>query len=194
MHRLLAILVFAATTSALPQMSMAQHSQQTQQGSVPMQQRVQQDLEQEGFTDVRIMVSSFLVRARDRHGNPVMMVINPDSVTAVTAIPGSAQRSGQGSGQGSSQRADQGSTDRLGLSRTQRNEIYQDLTNQPKESEPGFSPRVGEQVPSDLQLKPLPHSVTGQVPEVGSYQYAMLGRQVLIVDPDSKRIVDIVTE
>jgi hypothetical protein len=79
-------------------------------------------------------------------------------------------------------------------SRTQRNEIYQDLTNQPKESAPGFSPRVGEQVPSDLQLKPLPHSVTRQVREVGSYQYAMLGRQVLIVDPDSKKIVDIVTE
>lgn len=111
MHRLLAILVFTATTSALPQMSMAQNSEQTQ-ASMPMQQRVKQDLEQEGFTDVRIMVSSFLVRARDKHGNPVMMVINPDSVTAVTAIPGSAQRFDQGS----SKKTVQGSADRLGLS------------------------------------------------------------------------------
>ncbi len=30
------------------------------------------------------MPSSFLVRARDSQGNPVMMVINPDSLTEVT--------------------------------------------------------------------------------------------------------------
>jgi hypothetical protein len=30
------------------------------------------------------MPSSFMVRAKDAQGNPVMMVINPDSVTAIT--------------------------------------------------------------------------------------------------------------
>jgi hypothetical protein len=30
------------------------------------------------------MPSSFLVRAKDSQGNPVMMVINPDSLTEVT--------------------------------------------------------------------------------------------------------------
>ncbi len=30
------------------------------------------------------MPSSFLVRAKDSEGNPVMMVINPDSLTEVT--------------------------------------------------------------------------------------------------------------
>jgi hypothetical protein len=39
------------------------------------------------------MPSSFLVRAKDRAGNPVIMVINPDSVTSLTEIPvGSSQR------------------------------------------------------------------------------------------------------
>ncbi len=44
------------------------------------------------------MPSSFLVRAKDKSGNPVMMVINPDSVTAVTEIeqPGNST-TGQGS-------------------------------------------------------------------------------------------------
>ena len=37
-----------------------------------------------GFTDIRIMPSSFLVRAKDLAGNPVMMVVNPNSVTAIT--------------------------------------------------------------------------------------------------------------
>ena len=42
------------------------------------QQQVQNNLQQAGFTDIQIMPSSFLVRAKDRAGNPVMMVINPD--------------------------------------------------------------------------------------------------------------------
>jgi hypothetical protein len=52
-----------------------------------IQQQVQSNLQQAGFTDIQIMPSSFLVRAKDRAGNPVIMVINPDSVTAVTEIP-----------------------------------------------------------------------------------------------------------
>jgi len=47
-------------------------------------QHLRSDLTKAGFTDVKIMPSSFLVRAKDSQGNPVMMVINPDSVTALT--------------------------------------------------------------------------------------------------------------
>ena len=41
-------------------------------------QRLRDDLAKAGFTDITIMPSSFLVRAKDSQGNPVMMVINPD--------------------------------------------------------------------------------------------------------------------
>src|SRR5271169_5177825 len=44
------------------------------------------DLTKAGFTDIHVMPESFLVRAKDSKGNPVMMVINPDSVTTVTEI------------------------------------------------------------------------------------------------------------
>lgn len=47
-------------------------------------QKMRDDLSKAGFTDIRIMPSSFLVRAKDLSGNPVMMVINPDSVTEIT--------------------------------------------------------------------------------------------------------------
>jgi hypothetical protein len=49
-----------------------------------LQQQVQNNLKSAGFTDIKIMPESFLVRAKDKSGNPVMMVINPDSITAVT--------------------------------------------------------------------------------------------------------------
>jgi hypothetical protein len=57
---------------------------QDQNGSI--RQQVQSSLEQAGYTNIKIMPESFLVRANDKNGNPVMMVINPDSVTAITEI------------------------------------------------------------------------------------------------------------
>ena len=67
--------------------------------------KLRDDLTKAGFTDIKIMASSFLVRAKDSQGNPVMMVINPDSMAEVTehtthhdaplagAIQGRAQQS-----------------------------------------------------------------------------------------------------
>lgn len=51
-----------------------------------MQTNVKSDLEKAGFTDVKVMPSSFLVRAKDKQGRTVMMVINPDSVTEITNV------------------------------------------------------------------------------------------------------------
>jgi hypothetical protein len=58
--------------------------------------RVQRNLQQAGFTDIKIMPESFLVRAKDRDGNTVMMVINPDSVTAVTEFHHESATTGSG--------------------------------------------------------------------------------------------------
>jgi hypothetical protein len=46
-------------------------------------QQVRQNLQDAGFSDIKLMPSSFMVRAKDKSGNAVMMVINPDSITAV---------------------------------------------------------------------------------------------------------------
>jgi hypothetical protein len=59
-------------------------AQNTGSGLQSIQQQLRQNLQRAGFTDIQVMPSSFLVRAKDPGGNPVMMVINPDSVTAVT--------------------------------------------------------------------------------------------------------------
>jgi hypothetical protein len=52
--------------------------------SQSIRQQVENNLKQSGFTDIKVMPESFLVRAKDKSGNPVMMVINPDSMMAVT--------------------------------------------------------------------------------------------------------------
>lgn len=43
-------------------------------------------LQQSGFSDIRVMPSSFMIRARDKDGNPVVMSVSPDSVTEVSEL------------------------------------------------------------------------------------------------------------
>lgn len=57
-------------------------------------------LRKAGFTDLRIMPNSILVRAKDKAGNPVAMVLNPGSMTElVTLDPHSGSAAG-GNGAG----------------------------------------------------------------------------------------------
>jgi hypothetical protein len=73
----------AQTTTPAPGSATDQNAQPAKT-QTHMTQRLRDDLSKAGFTDIKIMPSSFLVRAKDSQGNPVMMVINPDSVTEVT--------------------------------------------------------------------------------------------------------------
>ena len=62
----------------------AQNAAPNPQGPAHIGQKLRDDLAKAGFTNITIMPSSFLVRAKDSQGNPVMMIINPDSLTEVT--------------------------------------------------------------------------------------------------------------
>jgi hypothetical protein len=83
----------------------------------------------------------------------------------------------------------------LDLSTAQRAEIWKQLGNQQAtNAPPGFQPKVGATVPASMQLRSLPNSVSSEVPQVQSYNYAMVHSQLLIVDPATNRIVSIITE
>jgi hypothetical protein len=43
-------------------------------------------LQSAGFSDIRMMPSSFMIRAKDQDGNPVVMSVSPDSVTEVSEL------------------------------------------------------------------------------------------------------------
>jgi hypothetical protein len=79
-------------------------------GLQSIQQKVRHNLQQAGFTDIQIMPSSFLVRAKDSDGNPVMMVINPDSVTAVTEVGGASGTASSPNESSTTQTPNEGST------------------------------------------------------------------------------------
>jgi hypothetical protein len=85
--------------------------------------------------------------------------------------------------------------DHLNLTSAQQKEIWQGVSQQAsKETAPAsFKPVLGAATPSSLKLQPVPTKVANEVPAVKSYDFAMLQNQVLIVDPSSRKIVDIVT-
>jgi hypothetical protein len=82
-----------------------------------LRQQLHEQLAKAGFTSIKIMPSSFYVQAKNKNGDPVAMVIGPDTFTAVTEIgaqnSASAQptpQKGQGSAQGSTQQPQQNTT------------------------------------------------------------------------------------
>lgn len=75
----------AATTPMKDQTPTSANADQTGK-QTNVRQRLANDLTKAGFTGIKIMPESFLIRAKDSSGNPVMMVVNPDSITAVSEV------------------------------------------------------------------------------------------------------------
>lgn len=73
-------------------------------GGTSVRQHIQSDLEKLGYKNVRVMPTSFLAQATDPQNRPVLMMINPDSVTVITdmgaPIQSGSGQSGSSGGQG----------------------------------------------------------------------------------------------
>jgi hypothetical protein len=51
-----------------------------------IRQRLTNNLQQSGFTNIKVVADSFLVKATDKSGNPATMFIGPNSETEVTTV------------------------------------------------------------------------------------------------------------
>jgi hypothetical protein len=60
---------------------------------------------------------------------------------------------------------------------------------------PGFKPTIGAAVPSQkkLALHPLPRPLVYRIPVLAQYYYGKLPDTVLIVDPMTKKVVDMIS-
>ncbi len=100
-----AIIVLAVCPATFAQSQNPTSSSQaaSQQSSNPNQnpaaaQQIQQDLKKVGFTDVKVVAESFVVQAKTKDGNPVVMTIGPHGMSVFEAMNGT---SGSGSTTGS---------------------------------------------------------------------------------------------
>jgi hypothetical protein len=81
----------AVTTPAPAEAAQAQPTAST--AATPnanMRQQIRANLQQAGFTDVTMTPESFLVQAKDKSGNPVIMMIKPSSITGVVDLGAAA--------------------------------------------------------------------------------------------------------
>jgi len=91
----------------------------------------------------------------------------------------------------------------LHLSDDQRAKVRQALSGvnsevefQQKSTKPaqGFAPAVGQKIPKGLHPHALPTPLTKEVPALKRYTYLKFKQQVLIINPMSRKIVDVFPE
>ena len=85
----------------------------------------------------------------------------------------------------------------LKLSPEQRHTIYQALAGPQAKNNPeptGFRAAPGARVPEAIKLEPMPKVAADLVPKLADYQYAVVARQVIIVDPRSNTVIEAISQ
>lgn len=84
----LATTAYAANTSSnsAPNPNTMSKGQQTANNQQNLPQEIRTKLKDDGFSDVKVVPGSFIVSAKDKRGEPVTMVISPNSTMMVTQI------------------------------------------------------------------------------------------------------------
>ena len=81
------------------------------------------------------------------------------------------------------------------LTPTQQRTVSQGLAGSPSQSAPtGAQPQVGDKMPDSMTARQLPSNVTDQVPEVKKLLFVKLPDRVILIDPDSKLVTEIVMD
>jgi len=81
----------------------------------------------------------------------------------------------------------------LSLTSAQRSEIWRGLGKQAMETSEPAGLSVGEVLPDTMNLLSFAHGLRKKIPAIRLYLYTLLHRQVLIVDPTTRKIVSIVS-
>jgi hypothetical protein len=85
-------------------------------------------------------------------------------------------------------------TDTVILSAAQRRAVWNDLSKQAtNQNASGFDATIGTFVPNTVKLEPMPSNVTANNPSLGAYDFAMVNRKLVIVDPSNKVIADVLS-
>jgi hypothetical protein len=81
------------------------------------------------------------------------------------------------------------------LTPTQERMVSQGLTTSPAQPAPaGVQPQVGKLLPDSLKAQSLPGNVTEQVPEAKQLLFVKLPDRIVLIDPDTKLVTEIVMD
>jgi hypothetical protein len=78
------------------------------------------------------------------------------------------------------------------LTQQQQQSVSKGLANQPTDSAPtGYQGEVGAKVPDSMTAHQMPNNVASDVPATRNLLFVKLPDRVLLIDPDSKAIAEI---
>src|SRR4030088_2221624 len=80
------------------------------------------------------------------------------------------------------------------LTPTQQRTVSQGLAGSPSQPAPAAQPQVGDKVPDSMTAQQLPNGVTDQVPEAKQLLFVKLPDRIILIDPDTKLVSEIVTD
>jgi Protein of unknown function (DUF1236) len=82
----------------------------------------------------------------------------------------------------------------IDLTPDQRTTVFRSMTRERITVAPpaDFRARVGVEVPSSVELRPVPDTV--EVPAIRRYRYTVIEDQVVLVDPSTRRVIEIIHE
>jgi hypothetical protein len=82
--------------------------------------------------------------------------------------------------------------EKLNLSPAKEQAVTQGLASQPANNVAGFSGQIGNKAPASENGQALPSSVQAQVPEAKDLLFIKLPDRIVLIDPDTKVVAEIV--
>jgi hypothetical protein len=85
--------------------------------------------------------------------------------------------------------------DNLTLTRSQQRTAWKDLSKQASNqaAPSSFTASVGATVPGDITIQAVPAKVAARVSSLKPYDFALLHNKLLIVNPNDKKVVDVIS-
>jgi Protein of unknown function (DUF1236) len=85
--------------------------------------------------------------------------------------------------------------ERIELTPAQRTTIYRTVTRQRLRPAPSaVDVRLGAHLPRTIELREIPSAVIAEVPTIRSYRYTVTDDEVVLVDPATSEIVEIIRQ
>jgi hypothetical protein len=85
-----------------------------------------------------------------------------------------------------------GDIEKLNLNQSKERQVTQGLNREQPQSAAGYQGQVGSKPPASLSTKPMPDDVADQVPETKRYLFIKLPDRIVLIDPDTNMVAEIV--
>jgi Protein of unknown function (DUF1236) len=146
--------------------------------------KLKQDLQKAGFTDVKVLEDAFLVQAKTKDGNPILMTFGPNGMSALEVSAPKTQALAKGDNANLTFDTSPKDHDRI-------REIFAKEPPGVKVDHVDFSLTPGTVVPNSVHLAPVPQTMVDIEPTWRGNKYFEVGDQIVIVDAQTMKILGV---